>query len=80
MRKLTSKRIKTDALFSLTVFLIHNMRFYKIRYITIGQISQTLIVVVVVYTERECSLRIISARLATKSEMEGYYGDCNRRH
>ena len=52
----------------------------EFRYITIGQISQTLIVVVVVYTERECSLRIISARLATKSEMEGYYGDCNRRH
>ena len=52
----------------------------EFRYITIAQISQTLIVVVVVYTERECSLRIFSARLATKSEMEGYYGAVSYTH
>lgn len=43
------------------------------RYITIGQIQGTTVVIVVVYTEREESIRIISARPATKREEEAYY-------
>ena len=40
------------------------------RYITIGEINGIAVIVVVVYTERENSIRIISARLATKIEKE----------
>ena len=43
------------------------------RYITIGEINGIAVIVVVVYTEREDSIRIISARLATKIEKEAYY-------
>ena len=43
------------------------------RYITIGQINGVAIVVMVVYTERNPAIRIISARLATKREKEAYY-------
>lgn len=43
------------------------------RYITIGEINGIAVIVVVVYTERENSIRIISARLATKIEKEAYY-------
>ena len=43
------------------------------RYITIGQINGVAIVVMVVYTERDQAIRIISARLATKREREAYY-------
>ena len=43
------------------------------RYITIGQINGIAGVVMVVYTEREPAIRIISARLATKREREAYY-------
>lgn len=43
------------------------------RYITIGIINGITIVVMVVYTEREAAIRIISARLATKCEKEAYY-------
>ena len=43
------------------------------RYITIGQINNIAVVVVVVYTEREPAIRIISARLATNREKEAYY-------
>ncbi|MEG0900302.1 MAG: BrnT family toxin [Oscillospiraceae bacterium] len=43
------------------------------RYITIGSINGVAVVVMVVYTERELSTRIISARLATKNEKEAYY-------
>ena len=43
------------------------------RYITIGQIQGQMIVVMVVYTEREEAIRIISARRATKREEEAYY-------
>lgn len=46
---------------------------YEDRYITIGQIKGITIVVMVVYTEREETIRIISARLATKREKEAYY-------
>ena len=40
------------------------------RYITIGSVGE---IIMVVYTEREDALRIISARLATKRERERYY-------
>lgn len=43
------------------------------RYITIGEIHGTAVVVVVVYTERRKAIRIISARAATKREKEAYY-------
>lgn len=43
------------------------------RYITIGQVQGTMIIVMVVYTEREEAIRIISARRATKREEEAYY-------
>lgn len=44
------------------------------RYITIGTINGVAVVVMVVYTERESAIRIISARAATKREKEEYYG------
>ena len=40
------------------------------RYITIGVVEEVL---TVVYTERKKSIRIISARPATKKEIERYY-------
>ena len=43
------------------------------RYITIGMIGNVAVIVMVVYTERENTIRIISARKATKREMEEYY-------
>lgn len=46
------------------------------RYIAIGEVGEVLFVV---YTERKDAIRIISARLATKSERRTYYGeDCNK--
>lgn len=42
------------------------------RYITIGLVGSVL---TVVYTDRQETLRIISARAATKKEREAYYGD-----
>ena len=44
------------------------------RYLTIGEIGGTFMVVTVVYTERPETIRIISARRATKAEKEEYYG------
>lgn len=43
------------------------------RYITIGLINQVPVVVMVVYTEREESIRLISARKATPKERSLYY-------
>ena len=48
------------------------------RYITIGSINNIAVVVMVVYTEREPFIRIISARLATKSEREAYYNNAKK--
>lgn len=48
---------------------------YEDRYITIGQISGIAIIVMVVYTERENAIRLISARKATNQERRMYY-DC----
>lgn len=45
------------------------------RYITIGQINGIAIIVLVVYTERGDTIRIISARKATSQERRRYY-DC----
>lgn len=43
------------------------------RYITIGAINGIVTVLYVVYTERKDSIRIISARCATRREKEVYY-------
>lgn len=44
------------------------------RFVTIGEIKNVLIVVMVVYTEKEPDIiRIISARKATSLESEAYY-------
>ena len=51
----------------------HSM--FEDRYITIGMINDVVIVIVVVYTERTESLRIISARKATRQERNVYYGN-----
>lgn len=48
---------------------------YEDRYITIGMINNTPVILMVVYTERREAVRIISARKATKKEMEAYYGN-----
>lgn len=48
------------------------------RYITIGTINGTAIILLVVYTERNHAIRIISARVATKREKEVYYNDKNK--
>lgn len=47
----------------------------ELRFITIGIINDQLTVVTVAYTERFETIRIISARRATKSEKEAYYSD-----
>ena len=44
------------------------------RYITIGAISGTIIIIVLVYTERSDAIRIISARKANEREERKYYG------
>ncbi len=46
---------------------------YEERYITIGLIEGVTCVVMVVYTEREEAVRLISARKATKYERRMYY-------
>lgn len=43
------------------------------RYLTIGIIANVACVVAVVYTERDESIRLISARKATKRERRKYY-------
>lgn len=43
------------------------------RYITIGMIDEVAYIVMVVYTEREEAVRLISARMATKQEGRIYY-------
>lgn len=43
------------------------------RFITIGVIKTTVVVLFVVYTERESAIRIVSARCATKREREAYF-------
>lgn len=45
------------------------------RFITIGLINGTAVVVTVVYMERMSAIRIISARLANRKEKEEYYGN-----
>jgi len=43
------------------------------RFITIGLAGQTLLVLFVVYTERDDTIRIISARKADATERRRYY-------
>ena len=52
---------------------------YEDRYITIGTIQGTIIVLYVVYTEHTDSIRIISARCATRREQEVYYESSKHR-
>ncbi len=47
--------------------------FEEDRYITIGEINGYVMVLYVVYTERNDAIRIISARRATQREKEAYY-------
>ncbi len=47
------------------------------RYITIGQINGVAVIVMVVYTERDHAIRLISARRATKQEGRMYY-ECSQ--
>lgn len=47
------------------------------RYITIGIIDSAIYLVMVVYTEREKVIRLISARKATKQERK-MYDDCSQ--
>lgn len=44
------------------------------RYITIGRLWGTMVIITVVYTEREEDIRIISARKSTTRERGEYYG------
>lgn len=48
------------------------------RYITIGEINGTAVIVMVVYTDRSDAIRIISARKAAKAEKEEYYDNKKR--
>ena len=43
------------------------------RFITIGTVNGIVTILYVVYTERKESIRIISARIATRREQEVYY-------
>jgi len=55
--------------------IIDNRKDYsEIRIRTIGQVLQEL-VIVVVHTDRNGKIRIISARRANKKEREQYYGN-----
>ncbi|MGK7873148.1 MAG: BrnT family toxin [Xenococcaceae cyanobacterium] len=47
------------------------------RYIAIGSNSQ-MVILTVVYTEREGRIRIISARRANKQEKKLYYDYCTQ--
>ena len=46
---------------------------FEDRYITIGLIDEIAYLVMVVYTEREEAIRLISARKATQKERRMYY-------
>lgn len=46
---------------------------YEERFLAIGMVNKVTYIVTVVYTERGESIRIISARKATKEERELYY-------
>ena len=47
--------------------------FDEAPYITIGLVNGIAVIIMVVYTEREDAIRIISARKATKQEKEAYF-------
>ena len=59
--------------FRIETFDEAHSNFEEDRYITIGMIHGTITVIMVVYTERADTIRIISARIATKREREAYY-------
>lgn len=43
------------------------------RYLAIGNVNDMVMILTVVYTDREDAIRIISARRATKREVQFYY-------
>lgn len=45
----------------------------EIRYITIGELDGEMVVLTIVYTERDETIRLISARKADKQERKRYY-------
>ncbi len=47
---------------------------YEDRYVTIGSIGGMITVIMVVFTEDDDMVRLISARLANKIERDEYYG------
>lgn len=75
------KKHKIDFNAAATVFLDENLvevfddrhSADEERYVVIGKMYNTTIVLYVSYTERGEVIRIISARKATKTEKEGYY-------
>lgn len=75
------KKHKIDFQAASTVFLDENhVEIYddihsadEDRYVVIGKMYETTVVLYVSYTERGDNIRIISARKATKTEKEGYY-------
>ena len=54
------------------IFDINHSEFED-RFLTIGIVNGDLMMITVVYTEREESIRVISARKATREEREFYY-------
>ena len=65
---------EAQAIFDGTVFTTLDNRFDygEVREISIGAIKDSIIVVVV-HTDRDIVIRIISARLATRRERKDYY-------
>ncbi len=67
----TAARVFGDA--SRLELLDEEHSFEEERYITIGSAGDIILILFVVYTERNYCIRIISARKATKEEREVYY-------
>lgn len=82
--KINIKKHKLDFSTAALVFKDENrLEFYDLkhsenedRFYTIGEINEALVVITVIYTERQRDvIRIISARVATTKEREMYYGN-----
>lgn len=69
--EIQEKRVFGDA--SRLELLDEEHSFEEERYITIGSAGDIILILFVVYTERNDCIRIISARKATKEEREVYY-------
>ena len=66
-------------IFCYSIYEIVDTRFEygEVRFIGIGRNSQ-MIILTVVYTEREANIRIISVRRANKKEKQLYYDYCTQ--